>query len=347
MNPFNNHPIRSSQIVGVHNGMLWNDDEIFDDMGINEYRQGEVDSEAIFAALAWAWDIDPATGGTRIPGVEWYGDILQCIEGSAAIAWIDEYQPNGVLNLARINQSPLVVAQTVVGSTIFASEKDAIIDAARLLRLDLGFLEELDEGSYVQIEEGRITTCRKFDNLRSGTVGRYRSRMTRYNGSTPNLNKPSAQHNYDAEPLTSMFVDASLLNLGTDVPKMDSKAFHSVYRQREDAISTWFSRLFGVDDAEAMVLHHEMHAFMRPGDWVRTLEDAVEVFGQVVKMPQQFPGGQYVLRLVSPACDRPLGFEAKFVLRTGGEFEPAGSAPEAIKSKLRALDGATEELQSA
>lgn len=42
----NNHPIKIGNLVGVHNGVIRNDDEIFEKLGCK--RDGEVDSEAIF-----------------------------------------------------------------------------------------------------------------------------------------------------------------------------------------------------------------------------------------------------------------------------------------------------------
>jgi len=45
----NNHPIKVGDILGVHNGTLLNDDEIFKNLGCK--RDGNVDSEAIFRLL--------------------------------------------------------------------------------------------------------------------------------------------------------------------------------------------------------------------------------------------------------------------------------------------------------
>jgi glucosamine 6-phosphate synthetase-like amidotransferase/phosphosugar isomerase protein len=45
----NNHPIESHRYIGVHNGIIWNDDELFKQH--NMFRQGEVDSEVIFRLL--------------------------------------------------------------------------------------------------------------------------------------------------------------------------------------------------------------------------------------------------------------------------------------------------------
>jgi len=59
-NHANNHPIRVGDIVGVHNGTITNDDQIFLDMDRrkdkNRKRIGSVDSEAIFALMD---SIDP------------------------------------------------------------------------------------------------------------------------------------------------------------------------------------------------------------------------------------------------------------------------------------------------
>lgn len=48
-NPVNLHPIERGPVVGAHNGIIVNDDEIF--KGLELERHGEVDSEAIFAAI--------------------------------------------------------------------------------------------------------------------------------------------------------------------------------------------------------------------------------------------------------------------------------------------------------
>lgn len=55
MNPDNNHPIRTGSIVGVHNGVITNDDFVFSwlkkESDGEVKRIAQVDSEAIFAAV--------------------------------------------------------------------------------------------------------------------------------------------------------------------------------------------------------------------------------------------------------------------------------------------------------
>src|SRR5215212_8485758 len=72
----NNHPIRHGSVVGVHNGIILNDDDVFARYGFERADAGmTVDSEAIFA-LAELTD-------SR-------AKALEKLRGSMAAAWIDE-----------------------------------------------------------------------------------------------------------------------------------------------------------------------------------------------------------------------------------------------------------------
>ena len=52
-NNANNHPIVRDLIVGVHNGMIHNDDITFNNYKDAIKRNGEVDSEIIFALIEY------------------------------------------------------------------------------------------------------------------------------------------------------------------------------------------------------------------------------------------------------------------------------------------------------
>src|SRR5881392_116599 len=72
----NNHPIRHGGVVGVHNGDIFNDDELMLEHGFERAEpEMTVDSEAIFA-LAEASD-----GSAK---------ALEQLRGSMATAWLDE-----------------------------------------------------------------------------------------------------------------------------------------------------------------------------------------------------------------------------------------------------------------
>src|SRR5205814_9665186 len=88
----NNHPIRHGAVVGVHNGIVFNDDELMVSHGFERAEpEMTVDSEAIFA-LAEASNASP--------------EALEQLRGSMATAWLDDRRP-GTVFLARGVGRPL------------------------------------------------------------------------------------------------------------------------------------------------------------------------------------------------------------------------------------------------
>ncbi|MFZ5852270.1 MAG: class II glutamine amidotransferase [Actinomycetota bacterium] len=135
----NNHPIVAGDVVGVHNGVLDNDREIFAEIKVE--RRGEVDSEAAFALLNW-WTEHPT-------------DILEAVQGRAALAWVDR-RTGTDLHLARLEGSPLAVAMTAAGSLIFASTAILLEQALKEAKVGVEFVIELPEWSYLRVDHGRI-----------------------------------------------------------------------------------------------------------------------------------------------------------------------------------------------
>src|SRR5919206_3809166 len=90
----NNHPIRHGAVVGVHNGIIFNDDELMASHGFERAEpEMTVDSEAIFALA------EHAHGAAR---------ALEEPRGSMACAWLDERR-SGVVFVARGVARPLWV----------------------------------------------------------------------------------------------------------------------------------------------------------------------------------------------------------------------------------------------
>src|SRR3954447_24019837 len=106
----NNHPVRHGPVVGIHNGIIVNDDEI---LGCFECSRAEaemtVDSEAIFALAAHS----RADAGA-----------FEDLRGAMATAWLDERAPD-VLYAARGVGRPLWLG-TGRDATFFASTRDAL-----------------------------------------------------------------------------------------------------------------------------------------------------------------------------------------------------------------------------
>lgn len=133
----NNHPIQWGPVVGVHNGWINNDDVMFRDFGWK--RNAEVDSEALFAAIAML-------GAKK---------ALEVIEGTAAVGWIDELDQYA-MHVARQRWSPLHFAVSARGDFVFASEAQAVKNVLDMLPI----LQGVEHGKIVEAPEGTIYSVR-------------------------------------------------------------------------------------------------------------------------------------------------------------------------------------------
>jgi glucosamine 6-phosphate synthetase-like amidotransferase/phosphosugar isomerase protein len=142
----NNHPFALPGITGVHNGCIWNDDAIFDRLGVD--RTCETDSEAIFALLAY---------DTR-PTVEALADL----RGDASIAWIETDRPRS-LHLARLSGRPLALGRTKGGSLLFSSTLQTLRLGASAAGVTLTRSWNLPEWSYLRVWQGQVRDAASID----------------------------------------------------------------------------------------------------------------------------------------------------------------------------------------
>jgi glucosamine 6-phosphate synthetase-like amidotransferase/phosphosugar isomerase protein len=146
----NNHPVRHGSIVGIHNGIIKNDDELFEQYGIARAEPGmTVDSEIIFALA------ERSRGRTA--------DALQELYGSMATAWLDEGRPE--LLLARGLGRPLWLGNTKK-ELFFASTRVALELVESYVGIKLR-KSELPEGTIVAVESGKIVARESFEPDRS------------------------------------------------------------------------------------------------------------------------------------------------------------------------------------
>jgi glucosamine 6-phosphate synthetase-like amidotransferase/phosphosugar isomerase protein len=141
----NNHPIRHGAVVGVHNGIIGNDDELFAQHEISRAEPGmTVDSEIIFALA------ERSRGHTA--------KVLEQLDGTLATAWIDEERPE--LLLARGIARPLWIGQGR-GGFFFASTGLALelVESYAGLKLRK---REVEEGSLLAVDRGRILRRHSF-----------------------------------------------------------------------------------------------------------------------------------------------------------------------------------------
>jgi glucosamine 6-phosphate synthetase-like amidotransferase/phosphosugar isomerase protein len=135
----NNHPVRHGPVVGIHNGIIVNDDEL---LGRHDCARAEdgmtVDSEAIFAVAAHAENDARA---------------LEQLRGAMATAWVDEREPD-VLFVARGMGRPLWLGEGRDG-VFFASTKVALEVVERYCGIRLRTLE-VREGTLFALRDGKI-----------------------------------------------------------------------------------------------------------------------------------------------------------------------------------------------
>jgi len=146
----NNHPVRHGAVVGIHNGIIENDEDLFARHGWRrEHPEMTVDSEAIFA-LAEERRSDPAA--------------LEELYGAMAAAWMDE-RLGGVLHVARGVGRPLWIG-TGGREVFFASTRDALEVVERTLRMSLR-PHEVSEGRLLRLQDGRVVGQDRFQPDRS------------------------------------------------------------------------------------------------------------------------------------------------------------------------------------
>jgi glucosamine 6-phosphate synthetase-like amidotransferase/phosphosugar isomerase protein len=135
----NNHPIRHGSVVGIHNGTIQNDDELFAHHEIERAEPGmTVDSEIIFALA------ERSRGRTA--------KAFEQLYGSMATAWLDEDRSE--LLVARGAGRPLWLGRGK-HELFFASTRLALELAESYTGIKLS-KEQLPEGTIVAIHSGRV-----------------------------------------------------------------------------------------------------------------------------------------------------------------------------------------------
>jgi asparagine synthetase B (glutamine-hydrolysing) len=141
----NNHPIRHGNVVGIHNGIVLNDDALLARYGIARAEpQMTVDSEAIFALMELR-EHDPRA--------------LSELRGAMAAAWFDD-RDDATLYVARGRLRPLWIA-TADGGLYFASTRRALTIVAAALRTRLD-VREVREGRLLHVVADQVVRERRF-----------------------------------------------------------------------------------------------------------------------------------------------------------------------------------------
>jgi glucosamine 6-phosphate synthetase-like amidotransferase/phosphosugar isomerase protein len=141
----NNHPVRHGSVVGIHNGIIKNDEEIFARYGFERAEEDmTVDSEAIFALA----ELERSRA-----------NALEELYGSMATAWVDERDPD-VLFLARGIGRPLWIGEGGQ-EFFFASTRETLELVERYAGVRLR-KREVPEGTLAAAVDGRLVRSEAF-----------------------------------------------------------------------------------------------------------------------------------------------------------------------------------------
>jgi glucosamine 6-phosphate synthetase-like amidotransferase/phosphosugar isomerase protein len=146
----NNHPIVANRVVGVHNGVIGNDEELWSEYGTKLTRAGRVDSEIIFRLLDYHSNIERGSMKKAIQ------TMARETTGTYACAAVNLRFP-WVLWLFK-GYGPIYVYHfPEVGLILFASEKRFIEES--IGDVELGAFEIIpfgkDEGLALNLEQNR------------------------------------------------------------------------------------------------------------------------------------------------------------------------------------------------
>jgi glutamine phosphoribosylpyrophosphate amidotransferase len=143
--PANNHPVRHGPVVGIHNGIIVNDDELLAAYPCARVEpEMTVDSEAIFAMAAHSRS---------------RARSLERLRGAMAAAWLDEREP-GLLYVARGRGRPLWLGEGR-RAVVFASTQAALEVAERYCGVALR-KREVPEGTLLALRDGRVARRERF-----------------------------------------------------------------------------------------------------------------------------------------------------------------------------------------
>ena len=141
----NNHPIRHGSVVGIHNGIIKNDDELFAQHRIERAEpEMTVDSEIIFALA------ERSRGRTA--------RALEQLVGSMATAWLDEQRSE--LLIARGMGRPLWTG-AAKGAFFFASTSHALELVEQYADIELR-IRELALGTVLAVDGGKVVARDRF-----------------------------------------------------------------------------------------------------------------------------------------------------------------------------------------
>lgn len=272
----NNHPISLGGILGVHNGVIWNDSQIARRYDLK--LTAEVDSEVIFHLV-------------RDRGVAEAADAL---EGSASIAWFRWDDPTAspapkigvpTVHLARLGGSPLAIGTLVDGSMVFASTPELLRAAVKETPgAELRSVDSPACGQYLAYTEGRLTRAETVPVMSTPYTYAWSNIHSVTQATTPKP-APPAPDVPDDDPITLGWVDARVR------PWLRAEEQDAVTSWERAAIRDWWE--MKLDDDELLATIGDFRLLDDDGDdlIVENEYESVRRLGQQFMFTRSPDGG--------------------------------------------------------
>jgi glucosamine 6-phosphate synthetase-like amidotransferase/phosphosugar isomerase protein len=152
-NNLNNHPIVMGRVVGIHNGVVVNDDELFQKFRLD--RRAQVDTEIIFALINHF-----LSRGDTSSTYEAIKKTTAILSGSYSCALQDSMNPYN-LYFFRGHAPCVIYNYPESGVMLFATGKYMITDAIEKIQISLGKQEEIEypvnSGLVINLYEGKLS----------------------------------------------------------------------------------------------------------------------------------------------------------------------------------------------
>lgn len=124
----NNHPIVANHIIGIHNGMISNDDSIFSRWRGIFTRDAEVDTEIIFKLLAHFTTVGAASGHPVYTSAQAIKNTVSTLTGSLACAAVNARKPYSLYLFRK--DTPIRIRYWPESKLLLFATRESIIEDA-------------------------------------------------------------------------------------------------------------------------------------------------------------------------------------------------------------------------
>ncbi len=201
----NAHPFEIGDVLGAHNGVIYN----YNTLAKKYNKNLQVDSEVIFAYLNNMRDVD----------------ALEQLDGDFALSWVKD--SNEIVHLARESSRPISVAYWKKAKILLWASTNAILEGAmnkaglalKNRSLEVNKIYSFDTSNFGSRDSVTYETFKPIDRV-SDIYSNWKYADTTYYGSTIYSNQSAAEvivEEVKCDTCSVYYEESNLINLGDDI----------------------------------------------------------------------------------------------------------------------------------